>query len=523
MIPLEAASGDTHSASGRAFPRESGILLHPTSLPGRFGIGDLGDEAYHFVDYLAAAGQHLWQLLPLGPVGYRSSPYQCLSAFAGNPLLIAPARLVDQGLLDRSDLEAVPDFPEDHVDFVTVEAFKRKLLKRSFEAFDGVRGLRLRQPFEAFCTEHSGWLDDFSLFMAIKEAHGFTAWNTWEDDVRKRRPQAMERSSRVLERDIRRYKYEQFVFFEQWSELKRRCAAKNVRLVGDIPIFVALDSDSVWEHPEMFWLDLSGRPVVVAGVPPDYFSKTGQLWDNPLYRWDVMARDGYRWWIDRFRATLAFVDVVRIDHFRGFEKYWEIPAGSRTAVDGKWVEGPGAAFFERLIAALGNVPIIAEDLGIITPEVVALREKFGFPGMRVLQFAFISGQADDIHLPHNYPRNCVAYTGTHDNETVVGWFRGEGKKATTLSDATQERERQRALAYTGTDGSEINWDLMRLASMSVANSVVFPLQDVLGLGNEARMNTPATVSGNWTWRLRSDMLGEGPRDRLAELTAVYGR
>jgi 4-alpha-glucanotransferase len=516
MIPPEAASSGV-------FPRESGILLHPTSLPGRFGIGDLGDEAYHFVDFLAAAGQHLWQMLPLGPVGYRSSPYQSVSAFAGNPLLIAPSRLFDQGLLDKSDLETVPNFPEDHVDFDAVAAFKGILLERSFEVFEGARGQRLRQAFEAFCTQHASWLDDFSLFMAVKEAHGFTAWNTWEEDIRNRGRQAMERWSRTLARDIRRHKYEQFVLFEQWSELKRRCAEKRVRLVGDIPIFVALDSDSVWAHPEMFWLEQSGRPIVVAGVPPDYFSKTGQLWDNPLYHWDVMARDGYRWWMDRFRATLEFVDVVRIDHFRGFEKYWEIPAGSLTAVDGRWVDGPGEAFFDTLSAALGNVPIIAEDLGIITPEVIALREKFGFPGMRVLQFAFISGQADDIHLPHNYPRNCVAYTGTHDNETVVGWFSGEDRKATTISGAAQEKERRRALAYTGTDGSEINWDLIRLASMSVANTVIFPLQDVLGLGNEARMNTPATVSGNWTWRLRSDMLAEAPRDRLAELTAVYGR
>ncbi len=505
------------------FPRESGLLLHPTSLPGRFGIGDLGEEAYRFVDFLAGAGQHLWQMLPLGPTGYGNSPYQCLSAFAGNPLLISPIRLLERGLLDKADLENVPGFPQDKVDFDAVFDFKNRLLKKSFSAFEkkGDRGLVER--FESFCRRNSWWLDGFALFMAVKEAHGLGAWNTWEEDIRKHDPAAVRRWTITLEREIRRHQYQQFLFFEQWSDLRKYCAQRGIRLVGDIPIFIALDSDSVWAHPEMFWLDETGKPTVVAGVPPDYFSKTGQLWNNPLYRWEVIAKDGYRWWIDRFRATLALVDVVRLDHFRGFEKYWQIPGGSKTAVNGRWVEGPGAEFFEKVMGALGEVPIIAEDLGIITPQVVELRDGFGFPGMRVLQFAFISGLPDDLHLPHNYPRNCVVYTGTHDNDTVIGWFRGEGTAAATLSPDTRIRERQRVLKYLGTDGKEIDWDLIRLALMSVANTAIVPLQDIIGLGSAARMNTPGTGQGNWGWRFTSDMLTGRVRDRLGELTAVYGR
>ena len=509
--------------SSKAFPRESGILLHPTSLPGHFGIGDLGAEAYRFVDFLAGARQHLWQMLPLGPTGYGNSPYQCLSAFAGNHLLISPDRLAEVGLLDEAYLKNVPDFPKDKVDFESVAAFKGELLKRSFEGFERSPHQGLVERFDAFCSNNRSWLDDFSLFMAVKEAHGFTAWITWENDIRDRDAGAMQRWTRLLQREIRRYKYEQFLFSDQWAGLKKYCAERKIRLVGDIPIFMAIDSDSVWSHPEMFWLDESGRPTVVAGVPPDYFSKTGQLWNNPLYRWDFAARDGYTWWVDRFRATFCVVDIVRIDHFRGFEKYWEIPAGNKTAIEGRWVDGPGQDFFEKMVAELGDVPVIAEDLGIITSEVVQLREKFGFPGMRVLQFAFMSGRPDDLHLPHNYPRNCVAYTGTHDNETVVGWFRGEDAAATTLGEGARKKERETVLKYTGTDGKEINWDLIRLAMMSVASTVIFPLQDVLGLGDETRMNTPGTVESNWSWRFTAEMLTEEARSRLGELTATYGR
>ena len=502
-------------------PRESGVLLHPTSLPGRFGIGDLGQEAYRFADFLAGAGQHLWQMLPLGPTGYGNSPYQCLSAFAGNPLLISPDLLADADLLDPHDLAEVPAFPQTTVDFDAVAEFKVALLERSFDIFENRGQESLRSRLAAFCQQNASWLDEFCLFMAIREAHDLQAWNTWEEDIRRGDGTAVARWKSMLERDIRRHQYQQFLFFEQWARLREYCAQRGIRLIGDIPIFISLDSDSVWAHPELFCLDERGKPTLVAGVPPDYFSKTGQLWNNPLYRWDVMAKDGYAWWIERFKATRAFFDIIRIDHFRGFEKYWEIPAGSKTAVQGRWVEGPAAKFFETIISALGQLPIIAEDLGIITPEVVELRERFGFPGMRVLQFAFSSGSAEDPYLPHNYPRNCVAYTGTHDNDTVLGWF--HGGDSTTLSEEARVRERQQALKYVGTDGTEINWDLIRLALMSVADSAIIPLQDVLGLGSEARMNTPGTVGGNWCWRFTDDMLTEAIRARLEEMTRMYGR
>jgi 4-alpha-glucanotransferase len=507
--------------STQVFPRESGVLLHPTSLPGPFGIGDLGDEAYRFVDFLAGARQHLWQMLPLGPLGFGNSPYQSLSAFAGNPLLISPARLVEDGLLEKSELEVVPDFPRDAVDFNAVSAFKGRLMRRSYDLF-----LRRTNPgvvsrFEEFCSAQASWLDDFALFMAVKEANGLAPWYAWEPDIRLRKALALSRWRHQLSREVRQHKYQQFVFFEQWARLRRYCGVRGIRLVGDIPIFVSLDADSTWSHPEMFFLDGNGRPLAVAGVPPDYFSETGQLWNNPLYRWDVMAGDGYRWWIERFKALLNVVDIVRVDHFRGFAKYWEIPGGSKTAATGRWVEGPGASLFVKVIEALGNIPIIAEDLGVITPDVVELRERFGFPGMRVLQFAFLSGQPGDLHLPHNYPRNCVVYTGTHDNDTTVGWFRGQG--ASTVPDETRRKERERVLRYAGSDGGDIAWDIMRLALMSVANTAIVPLQDVLGLGNEARMNTPGTEAGNWIWRFGAEMLTDEIRDRLADMVESYGR
>jgi 4-alpha-glucanotransferase len=507
--------------SGMVFPRESGVLLHPTSLPGRFGIGDLGDEAYRFVDFLAGARQHLWQMLPLGPLGFGNSPYQSLSAFAGNPLLISPARLVEDGLLDRSDLDRVPDFPVDMVDFDAVASFKGRLLRRSYGLFNARSDAGLLSRFEGFCSTHAAWLDDFALFMAVKEANGLAPWYAWEPDIRLRQPEAVQRWGSLLSQEVRRHKYLQFLFYEQWSRLKSYCAERGVRLIGDIPIFVSLDADSTWSHPGMFSLDDKGRPTVVAGVPPDYFSETGQLWNNPLYRWDAMAADGYRWWIERFKATLSLVDVVRVDHFRGFAKYWEIPGGSKTAAAGLWVEGPGASLFLKVIESLGQVPIIAEDLGIITSDVVELRDRFGFPGMRVLQFAFLSGQPGDLHLPHNYPRNCVVYTGTHDNDTTVGWFRGGG--ANTVPEDVRRRERERALRYAGGDGREINWDMIRLALMSVANTAIVPLQDILGLGGEARMNTPGTERGNWLWRFRAEMLKGGVGERLSGMVEMYGR
>ena len=503
------------------FPRASGILLHPTSLPGRCGIGDLGGEAYRFADFLVSTGQHLWQVLPLGPTGYGNSPYNCLSVFAGNPLLISLEKLVEDSLLEAAELDSFPLFPKQIVDYDVIIPFKLALLRKSFQIFEERATLAMRRQFEDFCLRNDWWLEGYSLFMALREAHGLASWNTWEKDIAARQPKALEHGSKKLGHEIRCHQYQQFQFFRQWSSLKRYCNVHGIRLIGDIPIYPALDSADVWSHPGLFYLDEGGRPTVVAGVPPDYFSHTGQLWGNPLYRWEVMAKDGYEWWIDRFRAMLSLVDIIRLDHFRGFEKYWEVPGTDTTAVNGRWTPGPGAELFEAAQETLGVLPIITEDLGVITPEVDALREKFGFPGMKVLQFAFGDDPKADDYKPHTYSRNCVVYTGTHDNNTTIGWFRGDD--ATANSKDKREREKQLALKYLGTDGQEINWDFIRLALMSVADTAIIPLQDVLGLGSEARMNIPATTGGNWRWRFNTDMLTDEITSKLKELTTLYRR
>jgi 4-alpha-glucanotransferase len=505
------------------FRRTSGILLHPTSLPGRFGIGDLGKEAHQFADFLAGTGQHVWQVLPLGPTGYGNSPYQCLSVVAGNPLLISPQELVADKLLEPADLETAPSFPEGRVDYGAVIKFKKPLLRKSFEIFQRKAGRSELRQLEAFCHRNAPWLETYSLFMALKEAHGSAAWNTWEEGIRTRQPESLAYLRRDLACEISYHKYEQYQFFKQWSRVKKYCNERGIKLIGDMPIFIALDSVVVWANPEMFYLDDSGKPTVVAGVPPDYFSETGQLWGNPLYRWDVMAKDRYAWWVERFRATRDLVDIIRLDHFRGFEKYWEVPATDDTAVNGRWVPGPGAALFEAVQETLGTLPIIAEDLGLITPEVHALRDRFGFPGMRVLQFSFGTGLNADRYRPYNYPRNSVVYTATHDNNTTIGWFRGEDVKDSTQSKEERERETQVALNYLGTDGHEINWDFIRLALMSAADTAIIPMQDILGLGSEARMNLPGKPQGNWCWRFTPDMLTKAVKARLRELTALSGR
>ena len=506
-----------------SFPRASGILLHPTSLPGQFGIGDLGKEAYRFADFLVSTGQRLWQILPLGPTGYGNSPYQCLSVFAGNPLLISLEKLVEDKLLEPADLESGLSFPEDKVNYSSVMEFKIPLLRKSFEIFQKKTAPSEREQYEIFCQRNSSWLETYSLFMALEEAHGLAAWNTWDEGIRKRRSKSLGSWSKKLDHEIRCHKYQQYQFFKQWSGLKKYCNERGIRLIGDIPIFVALDSAEVWSHPEMFYLDTGGKPTVVAGVPPDYFSKTGQLWGNPLYHWDVIAKKDYAWWIERFRATHALVDIIRLDHFRGFEKYWEVPGTDITAMNGRWVSGPGLELFEAVQKALGALPIIAEDLGIITPEVDALREKLGFPGMRVLQFAFGSDPKADDYKPHSYPQNCIVYTGTHDNNTTIGWFKGSTIEDTTQSREEQEREKQITLRYLGTDGHEINWDFIRLALMSVADTAITPMQDILGLGSEGRMNVPSRAEGNWCWRFMPNMLTKAIKDKLKELTALYGR
>ena len=506
------------------FPRASGILLHPTSLPGSFGIGDLGPEAYKFADFLVAAGQSLWQVLPLGPTGYGDSPYACYSAFAGNTLLISPEELMREGLLDRSDLKnsQLPTKSVSTVDFGAVHQLKEQLLHRAYERYTKTTDTRLRSAFETFAQNHGDWLEDYALFRALKDAHAGIAWNEWEPSLIRRTPTALERARAQLRPQVEAHMFFQFLFFRQWSALKSYCNERRISIVGDLPIFVAQDSADVWTNPEEFKLDKNGKPIVVAGVPPDYFSTTGQLWGNPLYNWDRMRSEGFTWWIARVRATLKVVDIARVDHFRGFAACWEIPGGDTTAERGQWVEAPGRELFTAIRKALGELPIIAEDLGVITPDVVALREQFGFPGMRILQFGFGS-DSKNIDLPHNYVPNVVAYTGTHDNDTTVGWFHSVAGEGSTRTAKQIERERKFCMDYLNTDGEEIHWDLIRCVLGSVANTAIVPLQDLLGLGTEARMNLPNSTAGNWSWRFQSDALTDALAKRLKNLTQLYGR
>ncbi len=500
------------------FPRRSGIVMHPTSLPGRFGIGDLGDEAYRFVDFLASAGQSYWQVLPLSPTGYGDSPYQGLSAFGGNPMLISPEKLAAVGHLSAADLAALPHFPDDRVDFGPVIYHKTELLNLAFARFRARAAADQRAAFARFCEEQAPWLDDLALFMALKEAHNLRPWHEWEEGAARRDPKALARWREKLADGIENQKYRQWQFFEQWLALKKYANERDVRIIGDIPIFVALDSADVWANPHLFHFDEKLQPTVVSGVPPDYFSETGQLWGHPLYRWQVMADSDYAWWIERFRMVFTQADVARIDHFRGFYNYWEVPASEKTAIKGRWLYGPGADLFRVVTEALGQVAIIAEDLGDFDEEsragVDALQAEFGYPGMKVLQFAFSMGPTDPF-LPHNYATpDWVAYTGTHDNDTVVGWY----------EETSTEEERDYARKYLASDGSDIAWDLIRLGWASTANTAMTTPQDLLRLGHEARMNTPSTVGPpNWCWRLLAGLLTEEIAQRLLDVTAIYGR
>lgn len=504
------------------FPRASGILLHPTSLPGQFGIGDFGPQAYAFADFLRSSGQSLWQVLPLGPTGYGDSPYACYSAFAGNPLLISPEQLATEGLLSRSELQTARLPSPDSVDFAQAHALKDSVLRKAYEQYKRTTDTRLRSAFETFAQEHADWLEDYSLFRALKNAHDGTAWHQWEPALVRRTPAALARSRDQLRDEVEAEMFYQFLFFRQWFALKDYCNEHGIQVVGDLPIFVAHDSADVWTNPEEFKLDKNGTPLVVAGVPPDYFSTTGQLWGNPLYNWDRMLEEGFRWWIERVRATLKVVDIVRVDHFRGFAACWEIPGGDLTAERGEWVSAPGRQLFTAIRKALGDLPIIAEDLGVITPDVVALRDDFGFPGMRILQFGFGS-DTKNIDLPHNYIRNVVAYTGTHDNDTTVGWFQSVAGEGSTRTAKQIERERKFCLNYLKSDGKEIHWDFIRTVLASVANTAIVPLQDVLGLGTAARMNLPNSTQGNWVWRYKAGALTEKIESRLKDLTDCYGR
>ncbi len=494
-----------------AFERSAGILLHPTSLPGPTGIGTLGDAAYRWVDFLEAAGQRLWQVMPLGPTGYGDSPYQCFSAFAGNPYLISLERLAGQGWLEGSSLLPLRDLPRRRVDYGALIPPVLALLTEAAERFEAGAGEEARAAFEAFRAREASWLDDFALFMALKESHGGRPWNEWEEPVRLRRAEALEAARRDLAVAIRRHELWQHWFYQQWTAVKEYANGRAIRIIGDIPIFIAMDSADAWANPELFHFDEHGQPTVVAGVPPDYFSATGQRWGNPLYRWKRMQDQNFRWWIERFRSTLDFFDIIRVDHFRGFEACWEIPASEPTAVEGRWVRGPGQAFFDALHGALGTLPIIAEDLGVITPPVEALRDDNDLPGMKVLQFAF-AGDAADPYLPHNYVRNSVVYTGTHDNDTSAGWY-----------DTAPEAERDFVRRYLARDDHNLPWEFIRLAQASVADIAVAPLQDVLGLGSAARMNTPGKAEGNWSWRFTWDDVPYWIAPQLRDMATLYGR
>jgi len=493
------------------FERASGLILHPTSLPGPDGIGDLGPEAYRWVNFLADSGCRLWEVLPLGPTGYGDSPYQCFSAFAGNPYLISPALLLEQGLITRGDLADRPTFPIDSVDYGPAIQWKLKILDRAYLHFTQNRSPQLWVEYEKFKQQQNYWLRDFTLFMAIKESHGGVSWENWPIPLRKRDKRTLENFIKSNDQKIESHAFRQFLFFQQWNELKRYANSREIKIIGDIPIFVAYDSADAWSHPELFFLDDDGKPSVVAGVPPDYFSPTGQLWGNPLYRWDVHQQQEYSWWIERLRSTLTFVDFARLDHFRGFAGYWEVPYGLPTAEIGRWVRGPGVDFFEVVRNGLGDLPIIAEDLGVITPDVVQLRERFNLPGMKVFQFAFSSDPTDPF-LPHNYPQQCVAFTGTHDNDTAIGWYQ-----------SAPETERDFIRRYVGRSGTDISWDMIRAVWSSVAVFALAPLQDVLSLGPEARMNLPGRPYGNWGWRLNPNILNESISKRLYEMNYLYGR
>jgi len=463
----------------------------------------------------------VWQVLPLNPTGYGDSPYQCFSAFAGNPLLISLERLRDRGILDAAALHSVPAFQQDQVDYGRVIDFKLPLLTQAAKSFFASASSAEWTPFEKFCQENGTWLDDYAVFMACKSAYPGTMWTEWEPGLLHREPGALSRVSQSEQ--IQTLKYWQFEFFRQWEELKRHTRQYGIQIMGDVPIYVAHDSADVWAHQELFYLEEDGRPSVIAGVPPDYFSATGQCWGNPIYRWDVFKNTGYDWWIARFRGSLRLFDRVRLDHFRGFEAYWEIPGRETTAIRGRWVPGPGAEFFSALQAAMGELPVVAENLGVITPAVEALRKQFGFPGMSLLQFAFGNDPQGASFRPHNYDRDLVAYTGGHDNDTTVGWWTSSGIQDSTRTLDDVRKERAFARAYLGFQDEPINWVFIRAVMASVADTAIVPLQDVLGLGSEARMNLPGTANGNWKWRCKPDALTHHHASRLKDFVRMYDR
>ncbi len=490
--------------------RQAGILVHVSSLPSRYGIGDLGPTAHAWIELLAEAGVSCWQILPLGPTGFADSPYQSLSAFAGNPNLISPESLWSDGWLSAGDLPA-REQSDGPVDYASVIRLKTDLTSRAFDRFPSHASPTQRDRFEKFCAEQADWLDELALFLALKEVHGGRSWQEWPDEFRLRRPEGLRQARRDLAKGIDRHRFRQFLFDEQWSALRDHAHRRGIALIGDMPIFVALDSADVWSNPNLFLLDEERRPQYQAGVPPDYFSTTGQLWGHPLYDWAAHRETNYAWWTVRLRQALRQVDWIRLDHFRGFEAAWHVPAGDPTAERGEWLPGPGAQLFHTLRRQLGRLPLIAEDLGVITPAVDQLRRELGFPGMRVLQFAF-GGAIEDRFLPHHYDRCTVAYTGTHDNDTCHGWYR-----------SLTESERRFYRCYVADAGDGPAWEMIRLAWSSVAAWAIAPLQDVLDLGSEGRMNRPGTTDANWRWRATSRQLADAPWDKLAQFNQTYQR
>jgi 4-alpha-glucanotransferase len=503
--------------------RCSGILLHPTSLPGPHGVGDLGREAHRFVDFLARAGQRYWQMLPVGPLGGGASPYDSPSAFAGSPLLISLEALVDRGLLEPADVVDPGRFASGRrANYAAAMRYRERRLRRAFARFEARNADGERAEVSQFVEQQREWLPDYALFRALKSVHGGASWTTWSAELKRRDTPTLERARRDLDAEVRYQEFLQFEFGRQWSALRQHANSRGVKLLGDVPMFVAHDGSDVWAHQAIFQLDGEGRQRVVAGVPPDYFSADGQRWGNPLYDWNVLRDTGYGWWLSRFKSTLERFDALRLDHFIGFNRYWEIPADSPSAREGRFVSVPGEDFFQKVESTLGHCPFIAEDLGLITPEVAALRDRFAMPGMRVLEFAFGDPNSRD-YQPHRFPKQTVVYTGTHDNDTVVGWLSGHQRARAEHDQRALREERERALAYAGSDGREVHWDMIRLALTSVANTAIFPLQDLLGLGTEARMNVPGTASGNWEYRALSQELDLAIADRLGSLCETYER
>jgi 4-alpha-glucanotransferase len=485
--------------------RSAGIFLHPTSLPSKFGIGDFGDAAFTWISMLKEAGQSLWQFSPLGPAERRGSPYQCMAAFAGNPLLISPLKLLEKGLVSEAEIQGFPALPGDFIDYPAVCREKEKLFRLAFGRF--------KQPdaFATFCKKQKYWLDNYTLFCALKDANQGREWTAWDAPFKLRNKQALDSFRKQHSNEIRYHAFLQFVFHEQWSAVRAHASKEGIELIGDIPIYVAMDGADAWASPELFEFDKNRNPIRVAGVPPDYYSATGQLWGNPVYRWDVMKKDGFAWWVARIKKSLEFADVVRIDHFRAFESFWAVKAGSETAIHGKWVPGPGLGLFKRLKEELGSLPFIAEDLGVITAKVKKLREEAGLPGMKVLQFAF-DGKPSNPHLPYNIPFNSVVYTGTHDNNTTVGWL-----------DMLSGVERSRVDAYIGSGRAAGVHDLIRLAYAATATRCVIPLQDVLGLDSRSRMNMPGKAEGNWKWRCPEELFKADKLAFVNDLADIYGR